>query len=600
MSNDMSPEQFEELVNSGKFHEAAPIIEKPVNAVKPDVAPKEEEPAPLPVVVEPAPSKIEYTQGEKYAGDFDEEEAAAPKDGFAAMDFKSPVHMLAFFDDDIANGSVKLYKWQAEIGMDLAPDEKPSSLKPLRYYLVAANGSGKDAFVIAPFAIWFLLCKIKSRVIITSSSGTQLTSQTETYIKNLAQRVNQKLGQPVFRIRQRYIRCNTSGSEIRMFATDEAGKAEGYHPMEPNAEMAIIKNESKSISDEIHRALKRCNGFNYWLEISSPGAPQGAFYFAVTNWPRGRKITSYDCPHISEEERTIDKLELGENSPEYRSKHLAEFTSVDGETVIPGHIVTRCRENPPSFSFPSWPKRVGIDLAAGCDETCITIVQGTKVLVEKAFPERDTIIAAGRLEKILEDNSIPKNSEFIYADDGGVGHAIIDNLMHRGWSINRVLNQSAAWNKRQYGNKGAELYFRVKRIIEENCFNLFGLSQKTLDQLSNRKYKQPAGGRLFLQPKREMKAEGLNSPDRADAFVLSLTGLTINDFLGDGSKDVEDEVPKRKRLNNDAEVMDFYDGITFKEYEMITHDNFRSGKKARNSLQVALGIGGTETKGKYL
>lgn len=567
--------EFERLVNMGKFTD----LPKPAPVQQVAVEPLAE----IPV----KPLTESFKSGSNYAGDAVEEDPV-PEEGYRAMEFRTPAHVLAFFSPDIQSGAVKLHKWQAEVNVDLAPEVKPTSTKPLKYFLVAANGSGKDAFVIAPFAIWFVLCKVRSRVIITSASGTQLTAQTENYIKSLAERVNIKLGKPIFKIRQRYIRCNVTGSEIRMFATDEAGKAEGYHPMEPNAEMAIIKNESKSIDEDIHKALKRCSGFNYWLEISSPGAPRGAFYRAVTSWKSGRKITSFDCPHISDEEREEDKIDLGESSAEYRSKHLALFTSVDGEAVITSAILEDCLANAPTENFPSWPKRVGIDLAAGCDESCVTITKGVKILSEYAFAERDTTITADRIEANLIKNGIAKDSEYIFADDGGIGHGIIDILVNRGWNIKRIHNQSAAWNKKQYGNKGAELWFRVKRILEECTFDIHGLSGKTYDQLINRKYKQPAGGKLYLQPKREAKAQGFNSPDRADAFVLSFTGLTVKDFLGETDKEKVEEKRQRKKLTTSDEVQTYYDGITFGEYEMIQGGAVK--QKIRGSLRAALGL----------
>jgi hypothetical protein len=638
-SDNLTGGDFEELVNSGKFLEAGCPARSPTTSRDLPITPNPESGAPLDetkssastptapipppvestskggtsgdslgemtrgadVSVSSAPPQVEYNTGHKYAGDYVDEELV-PAGGYQAFAFRTPAHVLAFFNDDIASGRIALHKWQAEVNLDLSPIETPTSLHPLRYYLVAANGSGKDDFVISPFAIWFILSKIRSRVIITTSSGTQLTAQTETYIKALAESVNRKLGQGVMKIRQRYIRCNISGSEIRMFATDEAGKAEGYHPLEPGKEMAIIKNESKSISEAIHKALKRCTGFNYWLEISSPGVPYGAFHYAVTHWSNGRKVTSYDCPHISEEEREIDRVELGEYSPEYRSKHLAEFTSVDGESVIPTTMLEECKLAPPSFDFPSWPKRVGIDLAAGCDETCIFITKGTRVLKEKAFAEKDTMVTVDVIEQTLTNNGIPKDHEYIFADDGGVGHSIIDNLVRKGWLIKRVLNNAAAYNKKQYGNKGAELWFRFKRFIEEKFIDVSNLSTKALEQLSTRKYKQPAGGRLFLQPKREAKSEGFNSPDRADALVLSYTGLTINDFLSEkGAKEIK-PANNRHRMNSDQEVIEFYEGITFKEYEENQEEieQRNAGVKARGSLQVALGITPKQNESKYL
>src|SRR5690606_11698247 len=100
-------------------------------------------------------------------------------------------------------------------------------------------------------------------------------------------------------------------------------------------------------------------------------------------------------------------------------------------------------------------------------------------------------------------------------------------LVRRGWHINRVLNQSAAINKKNYGNKGAENWYRVKRIFEEGFFDVRSVSSITQEQLYNRRYKQAlTGQRIFLESKKEAKANGRPSPDRADALILCFTGLT--------------------------------------------------------------------------
>ncbi len=576
-----SAAEIEALINSGQFTESvelAPTVKVKVD--QPEVIPQSISISiPIPV----------HTGSRKYAGDNDEVDPR-PNGGFKTLDFETPADLLAFYSEDIIEGSTSLHKWQAEVNIDLAPVIKPTSQNPLKYYLVAANGSGKDAFVIAPFAIWFIISKIRSRVIITSSSGTQLTAQTENYIRSLAEKVNQKMGTQIFKIRQRYIKCLISGSEIRMFATDEAGKAEGYHPLEPNAEMAIIKNESKSIPEDIHKALKRCSGFNYWLEISSPGGITGAFYRAATTWKNGRRVTSYDCPHISDSEREEDKIDLGETSAEYRSKHLALFTSQDSEVVIPAMLVEALLTQPPAFHFSSWPKRVGLDIAAGGDENSIHITQGNKFIKDYQFTEKDTTVAAIRIDVFLRDNGIPKEHEHIYADDGGIGHAVIDMLNSQyGYRIKRVLNQSAAYNRKRYGNRGAEMWFNVKRIFEESMFDIRGISQKCKNQLCNRKYKQQEGGRLFLQSKRAAKSEGLHSPDIGDALILSFTELTIQDFINETKVTTTDTTIKRKRLNTSEEVQTYYEGITFGEYNMI--QSFNQGKKANGSLTKALNLG---------
>lgn len=520
---------------------------------------------------------------EQYPGNV-VEEFKAPEGGFKVpIAFPDPFILLCFFEPSINNGENTLHPWQMEVHKELT-EKQYTDKHPCKYCLIAANGSGKDKFVIAPFAVWFVLCKIRSRVIITTASGTQLTNQTEPYINDLANKINEyfirNFGFEVFKIRQRYIRCLITGSEIRMFATDEKGRAEGYHPMEPNAEMAIIVNEGKTVSEEIHEALRRCTGYNYWLEVSSAGEPSGFFYRAATKWPNVKRITSYDCPHLSEEDIQSDKDELGEHSAFFRSKHLSQFTTVNAETVISPDTVNNLIQFPPAFDIPSFPLRIGIDLAAGGDENAICLSRGNKVIEEYQFREVDTTITADKIEAYLTRKQVSKDYKHIYADDGGIGKAIIDMLVRKGWNINRVMNQWAAvGNKKQYGNRGAENWYRVKRILEERFLDIRNISKKTAEQLVTRHYKHSTnGGRIFLRSKKEEIAHGISSPDRADAFILSFTGLTVEDFIENAPSNYKSlKAPKEKErttFQNPAEVLEHYENkVTFANYEALLNSN---------------------------
>lgn len=536
-----------------------------------------------------------------YAGDIIDD-VPLLEEKYKVLPFANSAMLLATFDDNIRN-QVKsidnkplcIWPWQKDISIEMCqPSVQPTAQHPLKYALVAANGSGKDAFVIAPFVIWFMLTKIRSRVIVTSSSGVQLTSQTENYIRNLAININEQLGVEVFRVRQRYIKCRWSGSEVRMFATDEAGKAEGYHPLDPNAEMAIIVNEGKSVTEEIHQALKRCSGYNYWIEVSSPGEPKGYLYDAFNNWKHTRRVTSYDCPHISEEERIEDRRLYGEHSAYYRSKHLALFTSLGGEVIVPLELVNKLLENPPQFTLRStskWVKRIGIDLSKGRDEIVFCITQGNKQIVEETWREFDTTITADKIHQLLIKHGIPKDYEYIFADDGGIGGAIIDMLVRKEWNIKRIHNQSPAIQKARFGNRGAQAWDIVKRLFEEGVWNPVGMSKQCIEQLTCRKTKERLdGAKVFLQSKAEAKSHGYKSPDRADAFILSLTGLTLDDFLDDLKPVDNTNAAKPLTVLKTAQDVEAY----WREKEMYSAyndslNNAGKGPKLFGSLQTALG-----------
>lgn len=532
-----------------------------------------------------------YHGNTKYEGDLFDHTATPLRSKYECFKFDDASDLLFAYDDHLNAGAYTLHPWQIKMHMDMA-SAKGTSNNPHKVCLVAANGSGKDAIIAAPFAVWFIFSKIQSRVIITSSSGTQLTSQTEPAIRQLCEKINAFHGEEIFRIRQRYITCRLSGSEIRMFATDEAGKAEGYHPIVPGAEMAILVNEGKSVSEEIHGALRRCTGYNYWLEYSSPGEPIGFFYKAFTTWKHTVRVTSMDCAHLSEAEREQDKLDLGEHSALYRSKHLALFTSLGGQVIITQELLDKLIAAPPRYDLSAWPDRIGIDLAAGGDENAICRTRGNKVIREITFRDKDTTLTADRIDLELTAMKLPKDHPHLYADDGGVGHAIIDMLVRKGWAIKRIMNQWPAINKKNFGNRGAENWFRVNRILEEMLFDVTNLSDKTREQLVSRRYKQQlTGARIYLEAKKEAIADGRPSPDRADAFILSLTGLTVDDFINAKPVDSNGEVKTDETLLKGNKALgEYYDeNITYGIFNGIDVTKSRkTNKRIHSSLDAAM------------
>ena len=163
-------------------------------------------------------------------------------------------------------------------------------------------------------------------------------------------------------------------------------------------------------------------------------------------------------------------------------------------------------------------------------------------------------------------------------------------LKKKGWiNIHRIHNQSPALNHKHYGNRGAEAWDRVKRLFEENIWNPTNMSQKCIKQLSSRKTKDKLdGAKVFLQSKKEAKAHGFDSPDRADAFILSLTGLTIEDFLQDLPEAQKAAIVSRPRFTTQEMYSHYEDNVTFGDG--LKETPAAGKKKVHNSLQAALSL----------
>ncbi len=430
--------------------------------------------------------------------------------------------------------------WQSEISNHFAGYFAPGTRKqratdkaPLIYNIVAANGAGKDTYIIAPFACWFTLTRIKARCVITSSSHSQLVNQTFKPLSDMCNDFNELMGERVFECTELRITCARTGSMIKGFVTDEAGKAEGFHP-DPtyaDAEMAILIGEAKSIADELYTAFARFTGYNYWIELSSPGGASGHFYRTSSdaNTLRqpdspalGRRfvrhITAYECPWISHAHINDQIAQHGEDSAFVKSSILAQFTDIEAGNFIKEDIVRRCLALKPKPTGTDI--GIGMDIAAGGDEFTIYVRRGNEPIDKFFWRQRDTSISVELADKFLEAY---KNYDYVFnADNGGLGHPVIDQLVLRGWRINRRNNQSPASAPRLFGNLGAQMYWHTKRLIERAEVILPAEDEKTMHQLMTRALngKESAQGKITLQSKKEARSQGLPSPDRADAFVL--------------------------------------------------------------------------------
>jgi hypothetical protein len=432
--------------------------------------------------------------------------------------FENPHEMLLVCDDNLLDGHLSLHPWQDKILREFA--EPSTSDEPYKAVVRAANGSGKDNFIVAPCAVWLSLRYENSLTVITSASGNQLDRQTDKYIKQLTNAQNKIFGTQIWKQNYRRYENLINGSTIEMFVTDEAGRAEGWHPPVPGGQMAILVSEAKSIHDDIFTALARCTGFTKRIDVSSPGLPSGHFYNACVggSW-RHHHITAFDCPHLSEDYISDIRNTYGENSALYRSMVLADFGGLEEQVVINFSAIAELdsmeiEHAPDNYNI------AGLDLSAGGDEQVVVVRNGNKVIGVEAFKYADTTVLLDKLGEVFYKYDLDNPNSVIYGDAGGLGKPILDQLRRDGWPVNYVLNQAAPYNKLAYLNRGAELWFSVGKHIE-NCEIILPKDTTLRKQLASRYYTITPQNKIQLESKRQAKAKGHASPDRADAFVLA-------------------------------------------------------------------------------
>jgi hypothetical protein len=96
-----------------------------------------------------------------------------------------------------------------------------------------------------------------------------------------------------------------------------------------------------------------------------------------------------------------------------------------------------------------------------------------------------------------------------------------DALRNGGWYVSRVNNGAAANRSEVYSNRGAEIWFEAKRLIEEKKM-ILPEDPVFIQQATNRRMEYTANQKLRAESKEAMRNRGVSSPDRADAVFAAM------------------------------------------------------------------------------
>ena len=412
---------------------------------------------------------------------------------------------------------IEPYPWQMEALKCVALGKE--SLLGKSVALVAPNGSGKTACCVAPAILYFLSLYPRGQVPVTSSSWMQVEKQIFPALKSY-------LSLPAFagwECTKTELRTPQGGFAIG-FSTDNAGRAEGWHPkhgMDVDPVLYVL-DEAKSIPDGIFSAVSRCTLHQAFI-TSSPGADNGAFYQCFhRNAPSYYKIrvTYDDCPHIEKNDRGRKArmlAEYGEHSPIYRSSILGEFTDVEGQGVVKRHALEELLANPPEYKN-NGEICAGFDFAGGRDENVVAIGQGNRFFIADHWASPDTVTARGRFRYACQQWGVPANA--VFADGDGLGLPMVDDFRAEGFFLNVYRGGFPADDSKAFANVRAQAWHAFSRAIETKQL-ILDIDEITKEQILAPRLEVDTMGRIKIESKDDMAKRGVRSPDRADALVMA-------------------------------------------------------------------------------
>ncbi len=392
------------------------------------------------------------------------------------------------------------YKWQQDILWEFHKDG------PVRVAVSASNNSGKTQEIVVPLALWFATVNPNALVICTAS--------VERQVKDVIFHGLKKYAGLYPKMAPLQMEWNINGSRIIGFCTTSPGRFESWHA-ESGGKFLLIADEAKSIDDGIYTAFDRCRP-THTLLISSPGTKRGHFYKAFTDPSHGYKtfkITAHDCPHVTEEEIDYIINKYGKDHAFTRSTIFGEFMGDEGDVyVVTMDDMAALKATPPGRAFGK-KKCAFIDFSAGGDETVIAVMDGNEVLPLICWRDKDTMSTVGKCIRKLRELGV-ENKDCWY-DEGGIGIPMGQAMKETGYEATGVNNAHAAYDPR-YMNRGAEMWWDTQYMIRN--LRIILPDDDVLDeQLTSRFQKFDSKARLGVESKEDMRARGLNSPDRADA-----------------------------------------------------------------------------------
>jgi hypothetical protein len=169
---------------------------------------------------------------------------------------------------------------------------------------------------------------------------------------------------------------------------------------------------------------------------------------------------------------------------------------------------------------------IGIDVAGKGGDLCVASVLKRKSIIhweletQETWSEPDTMHSVGKIVNILGQYK----PDLAIIDVGGLGAPMYDRIKEIGVRNIFAFNGANASKIANARNTRAEGFLTLREWFDQEW--LIVKSLDTIKELERIKMaKGGSDGYITIESKEKMKAEGYNSPDRADSLMMAIYGI---------------------------------------------------------------------------
>lgn len=416
-------------------------------------------------------------------------------------------------------------KWQSEvlghIGERLQNPE--TRFQPIQVAVASGHGIGKSAF-IGILVNWGLSTCEDCKIVYTANTETQLRTKTTPEIGKWTR----------LSITSHVFERTATAVYAKVPGHDKSWRADAVTWSENNTEafaglhnkrkrIIVVYDEASAIADKVWEvtegALSDEDTEIIWVVFGNPTRNTGRFKECF-----GKNKHRWQTWQI--DSRTVEgtnKIQIqkwiddhGVDSDFVKVRVRGMFPSASFKQFISLEDVDRAyglELKPEQYNFA--PKILTVDPAwEGDDEFVIGLRQGLKFEILKTIRKNDNDIQMANIIAGLEDEH---DADLVVIDAGyGTGIVSAGKTLRRNWQLvwfSGAADDFGCLNKRAEMWKLARDWLKAGASIPKD--------PKLHDELIGPETVPRLDGKLQIESKKDMKSRGLDSPNRADALVLS-------------------------------------------------------------------------------
>jgi len=331
-------------------------------------------------------------------------------------------------------------------------------------------------------------------------------------------------------------RIEVEGATLECYAVARTARKEkpeafqGFH----SKHMLFIVDEASGVEDiifEVGEGAMSTAGAKT-LMTGNPTRTSGYFYNAFHEqrhlWTT-MKVGCADSGRVNPRYIEEMKEKYGEISNVFRVRVLGEFPSGDDDSVIPLSIVEEAVDR--DIKLVEGDVVWGLDVARfGGDRTALAKRCNNHLLGNIiSWRGKDLMQTVGMVKAMYDKAKGWEKPVEILVDAIGMGAGVVDRMLEVGLPVRAVNVAESPSTEGRFNRKRDELWWEARDWFM-NRTSVIPNQEELIYELAMPRYQYTSASKIKVESKDEMRRNGIQSPDLADAFCLTFAHTYVKSY----------------------------------------------------------------------